>query len=244
MDTSSDDEYHEFQDVSEHRLVRTASALAREQALRVQAEGAVLDRAAEADDLEGELFRTHTAIDRELARANSDGSWASAVSHMHGGSQEADQGAELVRTRTSHGPEYDDMLERGIPRRMLRKAWIVTSGNAKRCMDYVRSNFDQPASFWLTASDGGTLSEPEPASSGGDSVQPLLARIAQAVSESGDAAALAATLGLSTADLAALRAIKKTPQPAAKATFAAPEGGDDEVRPRIPLPLGSLLGCH
>lgn len=53
------------------------------------------------------------------------------------------------------GAEYEALLEKGIPRRMVRAAWIATSGQSEAAMQYVRDNFDQPAAFWRRGGRGG-----------------------------------------------------------------------------------------
>ena len=57
---------------------------------------------------------------------------------------EDDGGAPLSRQPSRHGAEYDALVERGIPRDMLRVAWIVSEADPERAMAFVRNNFDQP----------------------------------------------------------------------------------------------------
>ena len=44
-------------------------------------------------------------------------------------------GALLRRSPSAHGPGYDDLLAKGIPRRMLRKAWIVSDSDPDAAME-------------------------------------------------------------------------------------------------------------
>ena len=59
-----------------------------------------------------------------------------------------ESGAELSRSMSRHGPEYDALLAKGIPRSMLRPAWIVSNCNADLTMDFIRANFDQTPDWW------------------------------------------------------------------------------------------------
>lgn len=63
------------------------------------------------------------------------------------------QGA-LSRQLSVHGPDYDTLLERGMPRRMLRKAWLMGGPSARQAMEFIRANFDQPDEFWDIAGQG------------------------------------------------------------------------------------------
>ena len=65
----------------------------------------------------------------------------------------ADGGAALTRQLSRHGPEYDALIERGIPRRMLRHAWIASGGDSDGAMAFIRANFDQPAEFWAPSEE-------------------------------------------------------------------------------------------
>jgi hypothetical protein len=129
---------------SDVALARQSSA--QERALRGRLEMAAAAGAREASALDAELARTRTAIDAELSDLNSQA--AAPANNPAKPEHAAADGAELVRTRTSHGPEYDAMVERGIPRRMVRRAWVATGGVADEAMDFIRANFDQPSAFW------------------------------------------------------------------------------------------------
>ena len=59
-----------------------------------------------------------------------------------------DEGATLARTMTGHGTRYDELLSQGIPRHMLRHAWVVTNGDGDAAERFVHDNFDQPGAFW------------------------------------------------------------------------------------------------
>lgn len=53
------------------------------------------------------------------------------------------------------GSGYQDLVDKGIPRHMLKLAWVVAHGNADEAMSFVRANFDQPSSFWRPMSSAG-----------------------------------------------------------------------------------------
>ena len=71
-------------------------------------------------------------------------------------------GAELSRQSSRHGAAYDALVEKGIPRRMLRRAWTAVGGDAEAAMDFVRDNFDAPPSFWEPADARVEESAPPP----------------------------------------------------------------------------------
>ena len=54
-----------------------------------------------------------------------------------------------MRQRSQRGPAYDELLGKGIPHRMLRRAWVVADGDPEEAMGFIRANFDQPGAFWL-----------------------------------------------------------------------------------------------
>ena len=76
--------------------------------------------------------------------------------------------AELVRQLSRHGAEYDALIQRGIPRRMLRRAWTAVGGDANAAMELIRENFDAPPSFWDPV-----VQEPSSRAAGGESSPPL-----------------------------------------------------------------------
>jgi hypothetical protein len=67
-----------------------------------------------------------------------------------------------------------EMLAGGIPRRMVRRAWIAAAGNHDAAMQFIRDNFDSPDGFWDVLS--GIL--PPPAAAG---AAPAAASLAAAV---------------------------------------------------------------
>ena len=62
-------------------------------------------------------------------------------------------GAGLVRQRSRRGAAYDELLDKGIPHHMLRRAWVVADGDPEGAMSFVRANFDQPGAFWHSNDD-------------------------------------------------------------------------------------------
>ena len=61
---------------------------------------------------------------------------------------DAELGPELRRQGSRHGADYDALRAKGIPRYMLRLAWICCDADPDRAMQFVRNNFDQPLAFW------------------------------------------------------------------------------------------------
>ena len=59
-----------------------------------------------------------------------------------GGHGSADEGASLARQLSAHGPEYDALLEQGVPRSHLRKAWVMGGPNREAAMAFLRANAD------------------------------------------------------------------------------------------------------
>eukprot|EP01043_Picozoa_sp_COSAG02_P069494 COSAG02_NODE_11932_length_1629_cov_1.354248_1_plen_425_part_01 len=57
-------------------------------------------------------------------------------------------GAVLTHTTSVHGPGYDMLVEQGVPRRMLKRAWVMGGGDVDSAMAFIRANFDQPDEFW------------------------------------------------------------------------------------------------
>ena len=54
----------------------------------------------------------------------------------------------LSRTRSAHGAGYDRLLASGIPRRMVRRAWIAATADHDAAMQFIRDNFDASDDFW------------------------------------------------------------------------------------------------
>ena len=102
---------------------------------------------------------------RRMPRGLPDGTVADVRS---AGTDEVDEGSSLVRQLSRHGPEYDALLQKGIPRRMLRRAWVVAAGDAVAAMEFIRTNFDADESFWNIPDN---LSDPT--SSPSESVPPM-----------------------------------------------------------------------
>ena len=83
-------------------------------------------------------------------------------------SEVADDGAALTRQLSGHGPEYDALLAKGIPRQRLRRAWIACAGDAEEAEQYVRDNADQPSEFWDDPLAFPPPCQPEPESEKGE----------------------------------------------------------------------------
>ena len=83
-------------------------------------------------------------------------------------SEVADDGAALTRQLSGHGPEYDALLAKGIPRQRLRRAWIACAGDAEEAEQYVRDNADQPSEFWDDPLAFPPPCQPEPENEKGD----------------------------------------------------------------------------
>lgn len=66
-------------------------------------------------------------------------------------------GGGLARQSSRRGAAYDELLDQGIPDRMLRRAWVACDGDLDAAMEYVRSNFDQPLAFWAAVGDDGEV---------------------------------------------------------------------------------------
>ena len=127
-----------------------------------------------------------------------------------------DAGAALRRVSSSHGPDYDALIERGVPRRMVRRAWVVTGGRVPEAMAFIRSNFDQPLEFW-DGDEPGALSRIRSNDTGASVLQRVVDRVMAGGAE------LQAAVGLCATDVAQLRqqAARQRPLAAAAAAAAA-----------------------
>ena len=74
-----------------------------------------------------------------------------------------DEGAPLSRQLSRHGPVYDALLEKGIPRRMLRRAWVVSGQDVEGAMAFIRANFDAEDAFWDSPSEASSAEPASPA---------------------------------------------------------------------------------
>eukprot|EP01047_Picozoa_sp_COSAG01_P022638 COSAG01_NODE_1351_length_10617_cov_4.243392_5_plen_423_part_00 len=74
---------------------------------------------------------------------------------------EPDEGFALARTMTGHGTRYDELLAQGMPRKMLRHAWVATGGDAAEAERFVHDNFDQPDEFWQSVPPFGADGDPD-----------------------------------------------------------------------------------
>jgi superfamily I DNA/RNA helicase len=71
--------------------------------------------------------------------------------------------ALLSRTNSVHGAGYDRLLASGIPRRMVRRAWIAAGAEYDAAMRFIRDNFDATDDFWDVLSG---IPEPPAAAAG------------------------------------------------------------------------------
>jgi hypothetical protein len=91
--------------------------------------------------------------------------------HPAAATEEGPSASSLTRQLSSHGPGYDSLLELGVPRAMLRRAWVLGGGNPDGAMEFIRANFDQPPEFWGGEDSATTRSDPA-----GDGATTALAR--------------------------------------------------------------------
>ena len=120
----------------------------------------------EAEEMQAQAVRRQAEADDAMF-----GEWSSGGAGGAGAAGAAGGGG-LARQRSRRGPAYDELLDKGIPHHMLRRAWVVADGDPEGAMDFVRANFDQPGAFWDADAEGDPkhLGSPPCAGSGGSDV--------------------------------------------------------------------------
>ena len=78
------------------------------------------------------------------------------VTRNEDGAPPVEPGGELTRQTSVHGAGYDALIEQGVPRRMLKRAWVMGGGEMDGAMEFIRANFDQPDDFWGASDDVST----------------------------------------------------------------------------------------